>query len=85
MSPARPHSIRNRLTSWFAAQAVAAGVISQADADILTAQRDLVARVVRVDDFGQDLGASLLIPVQQDAAAQHARATSAPEVRRAVA
>jgi len=68
-----------------AAQAVAAGVIAQADADILAAQRDLVARVVRVDDFGQDLGTSLLIPIGQDAAPQQARATSAPEVRRAVA
>ena len=44
-----------------------------------------VARVVRVDDFGQDLGTSLLIPIGQDAAPQQARATSAPEVRRAVA
>ncbi len=68
-----------------AAQAVAAGVIAQADADILATQRDLVARVVRVDDFGQDLGTSLLIPIGQDAAPQQARATSAPEVRRAVA
>ena len=55
-----------------------------AAADLAT-QRDLVARVVRVDDFGQDLGTSLLIPIGQDAAPQQARATSAPEVRRAVA
>jgi acyl-CoA dehydrogenase len=67
------------------AQAVAAGIIAQTDADILATQRDLVARVVRVDDFGQDLGASLLMPIGQDAAPQKARATSAPEVRRAVA
>jgi acyl-CoA dehydrogenase len=41
-----------------AARAVAAGIISEAEASALAAQRDLAARVVRVDDFAQDLDAA---------------------------
>ena len=44
-----------------AARAVACGVIGDADAALLAQQRALVAAVVRVDDFGPDLGASLLL------------------------
>lgn len=41
-------------------RAVAAGVISAEEARILAEHRELTARVVRVDDFGPDLGTSLL-------------------------
>ncbi len=44
------------------ARAVAAGVIDAAEASSLAAQRRLVERVVRVDDFDRDLGASLAQP-----------------------
>jgi acyl-CoA dehydrogenase len=44
-----------------ATRAAAAGVISEAEAALVAAQRDLAAAVVRVDDFEQDLGTSLLI------------------------
>jgi acyl-CoA dehydrogenase len=43
-----------------AARGVAAGVIDAAQAQALGEQRALVAKVIRVDDFAQDLGASLL-------------------------
>jgi len=43
-----------------ASRAVAASVITEADEAILLMQRELAAAVVRVDDFGQDLGTSLL-------------------------
>ena len=43
-------------------RAVAAGVIDREEARTLIAQRELVARVIRVDDFPADLGASLLQP-----------------------
>ena len=70
-----------------ALQAVAAGIISEAEAAILASQRDLAARVVRVDDFAQDLGTSLLHPDMQE---QHgsgdaARPTATTATRRAVA
>jgi acyl-CoA dehydrogenase len=45
-----------------AARAVAARVIDDEEAKALVAQRALVARVIRVDDFDSDLGASLLKP-----------------------
>jgi acyl-CoA dehydrogenase len=45
-----------------AQRAVAAGVITAAEAATLARHRDLVARVIRVDDFDSDLGASLLEP-----------------------
>jgi hypothetical protein len=38
-------------------------VITAAEADVLASQRALAAAVVRVDDFAQDLGASLLRPI----------------------
>jgi acyl-CoA dehydrogenase len=41
-----------------AARAVSAGVIAPAEARALVAQRALVAKVIRVDDFAQDLGVS---------------------------
>jgi len=43
-------------------RALAAGIITADDARVLAAQRDLVARVIRVDDFASDLGATLLRP-----------------------
>jgi acyl-CoA dehydrogenase len=43
-----------------AERAVAAGVITPGDAAALARHRDLVARVVRVDDFEADLGTALL-------------------------
>ncbi|MCC7327954.1 MAG: acyl-CoA dehydrogenase [Burkholderiales bacterium] len=45
-----------------AQRAVAAGVIEPDEAQALIIQRDLAARVIRVDDFDRDLGASLLKP-----------------------
>jgi acyl-CoA dehydrogenase len=43
-----------------ATRAVSAGVIDAHEARTLVEQRALVAKVVKVDDFGQDLGTSLL-------------------------
>jgi acyl-CoA dehydrogenase len=43
-----------------AARAVAAGVITSDEARALVEQRELVAQVIRVDDFAPDLGTSLL-------------------------
>jgi acyl-CoA dehydrogenase len=45
-----------------AERAVAARVIDEEEAKALVAQRALVARVIRVDDFDRDMGASLLRP-----------------------
>ncbi len=45
-----------------AMRGVEAGVIDAAEARLLIAQRELVARVIKVDDFDRDLGASLLQP-----------------------
>jgi acyl-CoA dehydrogenase len=45
-----------------AARATAAGVIDADEARMLVEQRGLVDRVIRVDDFDRDLGASLLQP-----------------------
>jgi len=45
-----------------AERAIAAGVIDREEARTLIAQRQLVARVIRVDDFPSDMGASLLQP-----------------------
>ena len=39
-------------------RAVEAGVITAAEAAALAAARELTAKVIRVDDFAQDLGAS---------------------------
>jgi hypothetical protein len=70
-----------------ALQAVAAGIISEAEAAILASQRDLAARVVRVDDFAQDLGTSLLRPdmQEQNGSGEAARPTATTATRRAVA
>jgi acyl-CoA dehydrogenase len=43
-------------------RALAAGIVSVEEARALFIQRELVARVIRVDDFDKDLGASLLQP-----------------------
>jgi acyl-CoA dehydrogenase len=45
-----------------AERAVAAGVITREEAAALATHRELVAQVIRVDDFDADLGASLLQP-----------------------
>ena len=42
--------------------ALATGIVSVEEARALLAQRELVAKVIRVDDFDKDLGASLLQP-----------------------
>ena len=39
-------------------------MITAAEAQSIVAARELAARVIRVDDFAQDLGASLLQPVE---------------------
>ncbi len=57
----------------FDEQAVAAGVISAEEALALALHRELVAKVVRVDDFGADLGASLLQPPASAPAASAAQ------------
>jgi acyl-CoA dehydrogenase len=48
----------------FDARAVEAGVITADEARLLAEHRALTASVVRVDDFGPDLGTSLLVPTQ---------------------
>jgi acyl-CoA dehydrogenase len=45
------------------ARANAAGVITAAEGEAVLAARDLTARVIRVDDFARDLGASELAPI----------------------
>ena len=45
-----------------ASRAQAAGIIGVDEVRALVAQRELVARVIRVDDFDKDLGAALLQP-----------------------
>ena len=64
------------------AAAVTAGVLTPAEAAVLAVRRELTARVVKVDDFAQDLGTSLLQPSEQDAdGSPRGRASSAPRVR----
>jgi acyl-CoA dehydrogenase len=65
-----------------AERAVAAGVIDRDEARTLIVQRGLVARVIRVDDFPADLGASLLQPAI-DAGAAVAPAAPARTAERA--
>jgi len=65
-----------------ALRAVASGVISEADAALLARQRELAAAVVRVDDFGPDLGTSLLVQSQD---AEPSLAKQPHSTRRAVA
>ena len=68
------------------AQATAAGVITDDEAAKLAQYRELVARVVRVDDFAQDLGTSLLQPNDQDpSATAPVLPPTVPATRRAVA
>jgi len=67
-----------------AARAVASGVISAAEAAVLAAQRELAAAVVRVDDFAQDLGTSLLLANRAPESATNAPRQATP-ARRAVA
>jgi acyl-CoA dehydrogenase len=65
---------------------VAAGVISEREADVLASARELTSRVVRVDDFDQDLGTSPVnLSEQGDADATPNRASREPTARRAVA
>jgi acyl-CoA dehydrogenase len=59
------------------ARAVEAGVITADEARLLAEQRALAASVVRVDDFGPDLGASLLVPPQP--VTVHAAAVRQPQ------
>jgi acyl-CoA dehydrogenase len=47
-------------TETLVARAQSAGVVSPAEAKAMLAALELTARVIRVDDFAQDLGASLL-------------------------
>jgi acyl-CoA dehydrogenase len=47
-----------------AQQAVRAGVLTADEAGLLSRQRELAAKIVRVDDFDQDLGTSLLQAAQ---------------------
>ena len=44
------------------ARAVAAGAITESEAQMLAAARELTAKVIRVDDFAKDLGASEMKP-----------------------
>jgi acyl-CoA dehydrogenase len=68
------------------AQAVAAGVITDNEARVLASQRELAARVVRVDDFDRDLDTSLRQPGDQGAVTRsEPRPLDAKPVRRAVA
>jgi acyl-CoA dehydrogenase len=48
-----------------AVRAVAAGLITADEARVLAKHHALVARVIAVDDFDRDLGASLLVPAIQ--------------------
>jgi acyl-CoA dehydrogenase len=70
-----------------AERAKAAGIIDAREVEALVAARDLTARVIRVDDFGPDLGASLLAPPEpvtvHDAAALAPRVTDSPRRRAA--
>jgi len=58
-------------------QAVEAGVLTPLEAGVLARHRELVDRIVRVDDFDQDLGTSLLQAVQPVTA--HAPGVSQPQ------
>jgi acyl-CoA dehydrogenase len=56
-------------------RARAAGILDAAQGDIVLASRDLTARVIRVDDFPQDLGWSELQPATASASAPHSSPT----------
>jgi acyl-CoA dehydrogenase len=66
------------------ARALAAGVITPAEGEALAKARDLTARVVRVDDFDQDLGASERKPIASMVKAG-ATTSTAPYVHKAAA
>ncbi|MFO1284151.1 MAG: acyl-CoA dehydrogenase [Burkholderiales bacterium] len=68
-----------------AARAVAAGVIDAAEARVFVAQRALVARVIRVDDFAPDLGTSLLAVTLPGEPAQATRSPAPARVHKAAA
>ena len=55
-----PGEVAETLTT----RAVAAGAITAAEAAALAVARELTAKVIRVDDFPQDLGASEMRPAQ---------------------
>ncbi|MDH4181849.1 MAG: DUF1974 domain-containing protein, partial [Betaproteobacteria bacterium] len=66
-----------------AQQAMAAGLLSADEVELLARQRELAAKIVRVDDFEQDLGTSLLRsvpPVTQFAADKSAKGRPEGEV-----
>jgi len=63
-----------------AMRGVEAGVIDAGEARALITQRELVARVIKVDDFDQDLGATLLQP-----AIDAVRPREDPAIRRVAA
>jgi acyl-CoA dehydrogenase len=65
-----------------AERALAAGVIDASEVALLREARELTARVVRVDDFPQDLGWSEMRPVS---AASGAAATTTTTIRRRAA
>jgi acyl-CoA dehydrogenase len=65
-------------TDVLAARARTAGVITASEADAVIAARELTAQVIRVDDFGPDLGVSLLMPANP--VTVHDAATTAPRV-----
>ncbi|HVN35715.1 MAG TPA: acyl-CoA dehydrogenase [Casimicrobiaceae bacterium] len=58
------------------ARAQAAGVITAEEADAMIAAHDLTARVIRVDDFAQDLGAAEMRLASLDALATELAAVS---------
>ena len=68
---------RARVPSARLARAVAAGIITADEARVLAEHRELVANVIRVDDFGPDLGASLLRPHASATLAEAASASAA--------
>jgi len=51
------------------ARAQAAGVVTSAEGAQVIAARDLTAKVIRVDDFPQDLGLSEMLAAHTEAAA----------------
>jgi acyl-CoA dehydrogenase len=57
-------------------RAKAAGVLDAAEGDVVLSARNLTARVIRVDDFAQDLGWSELQPTMASASAPY----SAPAI-----
>ncbi|HVE49177.1 MAG TPA: acyl-CoA dehydrogenase [Casimicrobiaceae bacterium] len=68
-------------------RAIKAGIIDSKEARALQEHRELVARVIRVDDFDRDLGTSLLRPAGNDAQSPASAAANAVELptNRAVA